>query len=988
MSKAGLLNTRGGGDSPFLLQRLQQLETAVLDGHFPVRWMPDANYGYGYPFFNFYAPLSIYTAAGFRLLGFSYVRAVQMAQLLGFLVAAWGMFTLAGRWFKNEWAGLITAVSYTVAPFHLVNIYVRGDSLAEFWAMAFYPLVILTAADLFENPPQYRRSRMAAFAVAYAGLILSHNISALIFSPFLLLFISLKLYHQRSIRLLAARLIPAFILGLGLAAWFFLPALLAQDLAQLDRVTEGYFNYNTHFLATEKLPLVQNSFFFDYRVTGRTAFRMGSVQAITAVFTFFLLFLGWRQKRLAGIHTLFISSTVIISTFMMIPASVWLWQNLPLLSFTQFPWRFLSVQAFALALATGTLVWLPNQKWVISLAALLLVVTSLGNIRTDHLILQDEDITAEKLAQYEWFTGNIGTTVSAEYLPPTVQPRAYTSQWLLRGERDQLVDLSGGVVSYHVLKRRTTNQVWQIETAVPSTVILPLLEWPGWQAAIDGIQLAHVPAPGSGLMMLDLPPGNHTLDIQLRRTPVHQIADYLSLLSLATLGILLFPRLVALGQAIIFSSRRIRLGISLSALIFLVMGLHLWPHQQLPQNNLTWDFATMAYLHHDQKGTIYDNGVRLTRYTYSTETVKAGETLTIDLTWENGAPNTTLSLVTPARNRPEFDPPAPAILTAESANGRFNLIIPQHTPAGLYLPRLEIDAGRAVAESTATRGAIHLRPLQITNDHPVTGTEPDVAAVAVEWVTDELLRVILGWQLPQPVSKNYNLSLRLTDANGQFLQLVDRQPGYGLLPTSSWAPDQRIYDWHLMPFPSEQHETPYILLAQLYDIETERPFLTRRLGSLSPDTQTFIPSTPNFSLPAGFIQEPTIFGDQIQLAGYAVEAMDDSLQLTLVWQALADTQTDFTRFVHFVDFDTSPEPLYQVDSRPQHNTYPTSQWVPGEVVIDQIQIPTTEFAAGGYQLSVGFYEVVEGNLPRLTAVDPETNLSLPDNQVTIAISIE
>ena len=89
LREPGLLNTRGGGDSPFLLQRLQQLETALRGGHFPVRWMPDANYGYGYPFFNFYAPLSIYIAAVFRFLGFSYIRAIHLAQLAGFLVAAW-----------------------------------------------------------------------------------------------------------------------------------------------------------------------------------------------------------------------------------------------------------------------------------------------------------------------------------------------------------------------------------------------------------------------------------------------------------------------------------------------------------------------------------------------------------------------------------------------------------------------------------------------------------------------------------------------------------------------------------------------------------------------------------------------------------------------------------------------------------------------------------------------------------------------------------
>jgi len=91
MREPGLLNTRGGGDSPFLLQRLHQLEAALQDGHFPVRWMPDANYGYGYPFYNFYAPLSIYITAVFRFFGFGFVRAIQLSQLGG-TVGIGGLF--------------------------------------------------------------------------------------------------------------------------------------------------------------------------------------------------------------------------------------------------------------------------------------------------------------------------------------------------------------------------------------------------------------------------------------------------------------------------------------------------------------------------------------------------------------------------------------------------------------------------------------------------------------------------------------------------------------------------------------------------------------------------------------------------------------------------------------------------------------------------------------------------------------------------------
>ena len=41
----------------------------------PVRWMPDAAYGLGYPFFNYYAALPYYLAAGLRLLGWGPIRA-------------------------------------------------------------------------------------------------------------------------------------------------------------------------------------------------------------------------------------------------------------------------------------------------------------------------------------------------------------------------------------------------------------------------------------------------------------------------------------------------------------------------------------------------------------------------------------------------------------------------------------------------------------------------------------------------------------------------------------------------------------------------------------------------------------------------------------------------------------------------------------------------------------------------------------------------
>ena len=182
--------------------RLQNGEGLVLS-------QLDTQPGYGYPFYNFYAPLSIYVAAAFRFLGFSFVRAIHLAQLAGFIVAGLGMFHLGRRWLGSRWAGLLAAVAYTVAPFHMVNVYVRGDSLAEFWAMAFYPVVLLAADGVVAKaqgsrgageqggknaqlatrhaPPATRHlppttRPIALFALAYAALILSHNISCLLYT--------------------------------------------------------------------------------------------------------------------------------------------------------------------------------------------------------------------------------------------------------------------------------------------------------------------------------------------------------------------------------------------------------------------------------------------------------------------------------------------------------------------------------------------------------------------------------------------------------------------------------------------------------------------------------------------------------------------------------------------------------------------------------------------------------------------------------------
>jgi hypothetical protein len=986
LAEPGLLNTRGGGDSPFLLQRLQQMETAVLQGHFPVRWMPDANYGYGYPFFNYYAPLSIYITLLFRFIGFSYVRAIQLSQLAGFLVAAAGMLALARRWFKNDWTGLLAATAYTIAPFHMVNVYVRGDSLAEFWAMAFYPLVILAADGVASGKWRVASDKVAWLGLAYAGLILSHNISALIFSPFLLLYILLrgwqsKIHHSP---FTIHHSLLALLLAFALSAWFFIPALAEQNLAQLGPVTEGYFHFSNHFRG---LDLVQGRFFFDYNPDGGRAFAMGLVWAVTAVSGLVVLFLrletrDWRPSISSLQSPVFITLSFLIATFMITPLSRFLWDNLPLLPFTQFPWRFLSVQAFAGALAVGGLALLPWRKIVVPVTAVLLLSAGLGHLKTDHLTLTDADVTAEKLAQYEWFTGNIGTTISAEYLPHTVQSRPYTSAWLNSGQRDNVRALSGELVAAQRTNERMTHQIWQVETGTSATLIFPTLHWPGWVGEIDGERVEIRPSPGSGLIMLDAPAGDHTITLRLTRTPLRLAAELVSLAALLlTIGLLVRDWRRETGDWRF--SRQSLISSLLLAVLIIALGLGLQPSQ--PTGLLTWDFDQMAYLHHDE-AVQFSSGAVLTGYTFSQETVMAGETLEIELDWETAASTSaSLALATPAQYRQQKAPllvEQTKIVSADQV--RYQLEIPANAPPGLYVPRLVLDNGRALTPSGQTRGDLYLRPLHIAQS-PISNLQSPISSLDVLPLNvqphDGVLDVQLAWWTARPLSHNYNVSLRLLNGDGAVFGQFDAQPGYGFLPSSGWPVNEWVNDWLTAPIPPPEN-APYALVAILYDVATGENVLTRRLGELD-SSLAFQGQEPLFDLPEEMMEETAVFTTDsplLQLLGW--QRHPDAL--TLYWQSLAATSTNYTRFLHITD-PTTGEMLAQVDGYAMGDSYPTSQWLPGEIITDTIYLDWSALPDDA-AISLGWYENLAPEFPRLTAVAPNGS-PFPDNRVPLRLEI-
>jgi len=1000
----GMVNTRGGGDSPFLLQRTHQLVVNLRAGVFPVRWMPDAAYGLGYPFFNYYAALPYYLAALLVLLGVDILTALKLVQTLGFVAAALAMYGWMCDLTRSHRAAWLAAVAYTVAPFHLVNVYVRGDSLSEFYAFVFYPL-ILWGLDKASNPKRLWPPRLAWPALAYAGLIITHNISAFIFSPFILLYLVFLALRERDWgRRVLASGIPALGLGLLLSAWVWTPALAEKGIVQTGTLTKGYFHYTHHFRTTD---LIQHHLLFNYSIApdGESPFAMGLAQAVfTAMGGLALVTRGLRRRLPARWG--FVLLGLLISTAMITPLSKFLWDHLPLLPMTQFPWRFLSVQALFAAAATAALVPTPSPTrdthhisgiTLIVLIAALLTVSVLLPLHPDRLPIGPADVTVERLQLYELFTQNIGTTIRYEWLPRVVVPRPFTSDALIEPDAPcRAVPLDGAALRASLVERGPTHQVWRVWGG-GGDMAFPLLYWSGWQARVDGEPVEVWPVEGSGYLALAVPSGEHIVLLRLGHTPVRAAAEVISLVAVAAMLVVVYKS----------ASRQIR-KLFIGPLFILTLCVAVLPFSGRDfdaDDDLTMDFDQMPYLHHNPGGVDFGGVARLAGYTLSAENLAPGDTLTATLTWSQvNAPYTaTLRLVSPAAVRhEELEPlaqttitPSPNHPVARSHSLSVSLSLPEDIPRGLYLLQLRLfgPGGELRARTPAgkTSGPLYLRPVRVPRG-PVLPPQLSVLtafgpairlhAATIAQPAHDRLSVRLAWSAVQPVAANYGISLRLLDAEQRAVVTLDTQPGYGFLPTSLWWPGELVVDRYDLALPENiAPRDGYHLIVILYQVATWEAVGEAWLGDFAlpleaPFEVSRLPRT--FSLPP--LRHPlwVDFGGEVRLVGYDLEQGEDVLQLTLWWQALKTPRADYTVFVHL--FDPATETIVaQNDAGPRGGTYPTSWWAEGEVVSETVTLPLSGVHAGEYRLAVGLYN---RTLARLPATAPDGQ-RLPDDRVIL-----
>lgn len=481
--------------------RVVEMGRVLRQGQFPVRWVADLGYGYGYPIFNFYGPLPYYVGGSLYALGLTGLTATKIMMGIGLVLSGVTMYVAIAD-ISGISAGILAAVFYMFAPYHGVQAYVRG-AVGEYYALIFLPLIFWG----------FWRKKIILTSVGIAGLIVSHTILG---------FTGMFLVGIAAIQ--RKKLWGAVLLGLGLAAFFWLPALAEMKYTNVAGQVNSGSNFRDHFVCVGQLWNSQWGFGGSAKgCLDGLSFKVGKVHLVAALAVLVGVLVGFLRGKKEKILVAAGMAIFGISIFFMLTISEPVWNILPFFAYVQYPWRFLAFAIFGISIVAAQVSSLFRStivRWsmVILLVGIVLFVEakrfapqySYSRAAADFETTEDIRFRVSK--------------ISDEYLPPAV-PRPKKPQDVVR-------DTIPPSDLYSIEVQQTSDIYDKIgfSTREPVSIKINRAYFPGWHYIVNVTDTK--PQIQNGLPVITIPKGDSVLQMQFRDTPVRRIANFISLLFL------------------------------------------------------------------------------------------------------------------------------------------------------------------------------------------------------------------------------------------------------------------------------------------------------------------------------------------------------------------------------------------------------------------------------------------------------------------------
>ncbi|KKQ31595.1 MAG: hypothetical protein US68_C0002G0022 [Candidatus Shapirobacteria bacterium GW2011_GWE1_38_10] len=511
------------------MQMIRQLEfeKCLKDGQIPCRWTPDLGYNYGYPLFNFYPPAPYVVGQFFRTFGFTYIATVKFTAIVLIVTSSLAMYLLASS-LTGPIGGFLAALFYTYAPYHAVNIYVRG-AMNEAWASLFLPLIFYFSRNYLKK---HSISSLILLALSWTGLLLSHNPMALTFVLFfapwcLYWYFEAKLHFQIKPLLY---LVASGVFALALSAFFTLPVLFESKLVQIETMFQNYYHYSVHFVSFKQL------FLGNYWGDGP------SVWGVFDGMSFTLGTLHWLLPSLLGVYFIFrsikirsfkkyslplmIIALAFFATFLAHERSTFVWSIISPIQKIQFPWRFLNHSLFLFSLSLAFLPRLLKKylsKFVYIVIPFLALAIVLLNYKYFFPVTFGPITDEQKFSGLAW--NNQITSGIYDYLPKTASTAAKTKA----AEIIDAVEPASTEYQLTGYQKGTDWWLFNLQNETPAKFTLAALYFPKFELFDNQQPLAFGIEPVLGRITIDLVPGTHQIYLKLFNTPIRIVGNYLSL---------------------------------------------------------------------------------------------------------------------------------------------------------------------------------------------------------------------------------------------------------------------------------------------------------------------------------------------------------------------------------------------------------------------------------------------------------------------------
>ena len=498
-----------GNDLPqhfqFAISYRESLQDQVV---FP-GWSGHSNLGYGDPGVRFYPPLAYYLLVGAESLVGNWYDATVLSVGVLFFLGGIGIYLWSKEWFDTG-SSLVGAILYTVAPYHVNQIY-NAFTYAEFAAASLLPFCFWSITRVARTR---NVSDIALLSVSYSLLVLTHLPLSILGSICLAIYAATLLARRDAIRQLSRLALGA---AGGLIASGFYWYRLLLDLSYLNHsspeFTSGAYDFSKNFILSY-LYLSWSEY------DGRSLWFADLTLLITAAFFAPGIYLFYRSESsrssapVPRVLLLFLFAVLLAS-----PISLPIWDNVRLIQQTQFPWRLMTIVSIAASV-------LAAAGWRHVLKAFTSEKRPLAIIAVG-LYLLTFTFTATQVIRQASFTERTDFNNLTDSLRTANSYECWWPVWARSSALNDRRIAVAGVRNVTIRSWEPSERTLTVQEGAETKLRLATFYYPNWVATVNGQEIA-VQHGEDGAMMIPIPQKEAQVSIFFRESTAFGAARYVS----------------------------------------------------------------------------------------------------------------------------------------------------------------------------------------------------------------------------------------------------------------------------------------------------------------------------------------------------------------------------------------------------------------------------------------------------------------------------